>query len=194
MADIGMEILVKNMSVSGLIVVLGAILATAPPGAADPISFSFNLNGFYLGIPDPSGGPGAYQFVPQPFSGAIAPFGQGQASWLFSLSNSTTLTYTLANGMTITASASASLGGTNSSQSVTGTITGGTGIFQGASGTFTGTINLSPASRAAFRPHSLARAHHGAGCAGRSGRAAFGVDVQHPAKLEFSSGADPDAE
>ena len=46
--------------------------------------------------------------------------------------------------MTITASASAApVGGTNSSRSVTGTVTGGTGIFQGASGTFTGTITLS---------------------------------------------------
>jgi len=128
-----MEILVKNMRVSGLIVVLGAILATAPPAAADAISFSFNLNGFYRCTPA--------ECVAQPFSGTIGPFGQGQASWPFSSSSSDTITFTLANGMTFTASVSAAAP-VGDSGSVTGTVTGGTGIFQGASGTFTGTITI----------------------------------------------------
>jgi uncharacterized protein (TIGR03437 family) len=116
--------------------VLGAALAGARPAAAGSVSFSVNMSGEYLAVAT-AGGATLYM---QPFNGTMQPFGQCQAKPALE-SATPAMVFTLANGMTITASVAILWGnGPADPATVNGTITAGTGIFVGASGTFTGTI------------------------------------------------------
>jgi uncharacterized protein (TIGR03437 family) len=132
------------------LVVLAAALLTAPPAVAGTASFSINMAGQYFVVPvnisDGEGGTILDMAYLQPLTGSVDPFGQCQAI-LTSASpgtgqvDSPTATFTLANGMTITASIVYKFGLDPSQPStVTATITSGTGIFEDATGTFTATI------------------------------------------------------
>ena len=127
------------MRVSGLIMLVGLIPLAGLPAVAGSVSFSLNMTGEYKIVPVNDGGPILARAELQPLAGTIAPFGQAQAT--FTSGSTPTMTFTLGNGMTITASIVATVGA-NPSQPTTinGTITGGIGVFQGASGTFTATL------------------------------------------------------
>jgi uncharacterized protein (TIGR03437 family) len=125
-------------------VVLGAALAGALPAVAGSVSFSVNMAGEYLAVTTAGG---SVELQMQPFSGAMQPFGQCQVA--LTGSDTPTMVFTLANGMTITAPVALLIGNDPAAPiPVTGTINGGTGIFDGASGTFTGTIALNRAAGA----------------------------------------------
>src|ERR1039458_5879053 len=128
------------MRLSGLILAIALIPLAALPAVAGSVSFSLNMTGEYKIVPVNDGGPILAKAELQPLAGTIAPFGQAQAT--FGDSGSTpTMTFTLGNGMTITASVVVTLGANPSVPAAyNGTITGGTGVFQGASGTFTATL------------------------------------------------------
>jgi uncharacterized protein (TIGR03437 family) len=125
------------MRFSGLIILIGLIPLAALPAVAGSASFSLNMTGEYKIVPVNDGGPILARAELQPLAGSIAPFGQAQATF----PTSSTMTFTLGNGMTIAASVVATVGA-NPSQPTTinGTITGGIGVFQGASGTFTAAL------------------------------------------------------
>jgi hypothetical protein len=128
------------MRLSGLVLIIGLILLAALPAVAGSVSFSLNMTSEYLIVPVNDGGPILARAELQPLAGTIAPFGQAQATLSYS-GSTPTMTFTLANGMTITASVVATVGADPSViVAYSGTITGGTGVFQGASGTFTATI------------------------------------------------------
>jgi uncharacterized protein (TIGR03437 family) len=121
-------------------ILVGLLPLAALPAVAGSVSFSLNMTGEYLIVPVNDGGPILSRAELQPLAGTIAPFGQAQATLSYS-GSTPTMTFTLANGMTITASVVATIGANPSViVAYSGTITGGTGVFQGASGTFTATI------------------------------------------------------
>jgi uncharacterized protein (TIGR03437 family) len=118
---------------------VGLIPLAALPAVAGSVSFSLNMTGVYEIVPVNNGGSILATAELQPLAGTIAPFGQAQVT--FTSGTTPIFTFTLGNGMTITASVVATIGA-NPGQPTTlnGTITGGVGVFQGASGTFTATL------------------------------------------------------
>ena len=130
-------------------VVLGAALAGALPAVAGSVSFSINMTGEYVAVTTAGG---TVELQMQPFSGTMQPFGQCHVA--LTGSDTPTMVFTLANGMTITAPVALLFGsGPAAPTTVTGTINGGTAIFDGASGTFTGTITANTA--VAATPNTL---------------------------------------
>src|ERR1039457_3920966 len=124
------------MRLSGLIFTIGLMPLAALPAVAGSVSFSFNMTGVVRMVPVNDGGPVLYRGYIQPLTGAIAPLGQGVATFTPS-TGPDTVVFTLGNGLTITASI-VQLDGANPLQYIlNGTITDGTGIFEGASGSFT---------------------------------------------------------
>jgi uncharacterized protein (TIGR03437 family) len=127
------------MRLSGLMFLIGLIPLAALPAVAGSVSFSLNMSGVYEIIPVNNGGSILATAELQPLAGTIAPFGQAQAT--FTSGTTSTITFTLGNGMTITASVVATAGSSPfQPTTLNGTITGGIGVFQGASGTFTATL------------------------------------------------------
>src|ERR1039457_4281362 len=124
------------MRLSGLIFTIGLIPLAALPAVAGTVSFSFNMTGVVRMDPIAGGG---YHGTLQPLTGAIAPFGQGVATFT-PPSGPNTVVFTLGNGMTITASIVPLFGADPMQYTLNGTITDGTGVFQGASGSFTSTL------------------------------------------------------
>ena len=124
------------MRLSGLIFTIGLIPLAALPAVAGSVSFSFNMTGVVRMDPIAGGG---YHGTLQPLTGAIAPFGQGVATFT-PPSGPDTVVFTLGNGMTITASIVPLFGADPMQYTLNGTITDGTGVFQGASGSFTSTL------------------------------------------------------
>jgi uncharacterized protein (TIGR03437 family) len=118
--------------------ILAGMLSVAP-AAAGTVSFSLNLGGTVQGVSD---GMGGLIFTPANFTGTMPPFGPCQG--LLSES-ANTITFTLANGTTITATTT--MAG--------GTITGGTGIFTGATGSFQSTLMAVSGAPAGFLKYSL---------------------------------------
>ena len=126
------------------LVVLGAALLAARPAVAGSVSFSVNMTGEYVTVKTANG----VELHMQPFNGTMPPFGQCQAAEGATTGLDVgTMVFTLANGMTITASVTCQFGNRPVDPiAVTGTITGGAGIFEDASGTITGTITADPAT------------------------------------------------
>ena len=127
------------MRLSGLMFLVGLIPLAALPATAGSVSFSLNMSGVYEIIPVNNGGSILATAELQPLAGTISPFGQAQVT--FTSGTTPTMTFTLGNGMTITASVVATAGSSPfQPTTLNGTITGGIGVFQGASGTFTATL------------------------------------------------------
>src|ERR1035441_7835515 len=124
------------MRLSGLIFTIGLIPLATLPAVAGTVSFSFNMTGVVRMDPIAGGG---YHGTLQPLSGAIAPFGQGVATFT-PPSGPNTVVFTLGNGMTITASIVPLFGADPMQYTLNVTITDGTGVFEGASGSFTSTL------------------------------------------------------
>jgi uncharacterized protein (TIGR03437 family) len=161
-------------------------LAGALPAVAGTVSFSFSMTGIWLGFPYPAGGPGSYEFFPQTFSGTLAPFGQGQANFTGNSDDTAlpVITFTLANGMTITGSFSMEMVLGSDAWPVTGTITGGSGIFQGASGTFTGSMGAAGSPPSTSPPYYFSATFAGSGTI-NAPKAPSGLSVL-PSVLTFS--------
>src|ERR1035438_9108811 len=124
------------MRLSGLIFTIGLVPLATLPAVAGTVSFSFNMTGVVR--MDPVAGGGDHGTL-QPLTGAIAPFGQGVATFP-PPSGPDTVVFTLGNGMTITASIVPLFGADPMQYTLNGTITDGTGVFEGASGSFTSTL------------------------------------------------------
>jgi uncharacterized protein (TIGR03437 family) len=139
------------MRLSGLIFTIGLIPLAALPAVAGSVSFSFNMTGVVRMDPVAGGG---YHGTLQPLTGAIAPFGQGVATFT-PPSGPNTVVFTLGNGMTITASIVTLFGADPMQYTLNGTITDGTGFFQGASGSFTSTLTSTKSSSLTTIPQAF---------------------------------------
>ena len=127
------------------LVVLGAALAGALPAVAGTVSFSVNMAGEEVILQE--GNLSVLRMMP--FNGTMQPFGKCRSEGTVPGSDASTMVFTLANGMTITAPVAFLYEPSSDTVAVNGTITGGTGIFEDASGTITGTIAANKAAATA---------------------------------------------
>jgi hypothetical protein len=121
------------------LVVLAAALLAALPAVAGTMPFTIDTTTEFLVVTENKPDGLWTTLYLQPANGTMAPFGPCQV--IFSdhatmSSFSYDVTFTLANGGTITASTALQQDDYDGPMTFSGTITGGTGIFDGASGSF----------------------------------------------------------
>jgi uncharacterized protein (TIGR03437 family) len=130
------------MSNSARLAIFGILagMVSVAPAIAGTVSFSLNFTTVVQGVSD---GMGGVTFTPTNFTGTMPPFGACQlvVPETYGMDPyGLTMTFTLANGTTLTATLTPT----------GGTITGGTGIFIGATGTFQATLMPTGGAPAGF--------------------------------------------
>lgn len=129
----------SKISIRHLGSIFGLLCVLHLPARAAGVSFSISMTGTAPGVATGSG----ESFTPTAFAGTLPPFGTGQGA--LSLKD-LTLTFSLLNGDSITASLVIQPSPNPITTVANGTIIGGTGIFDGATGSFEITLMITNAT------------------------------------------------